>query len=103
MNKLAVEIGNTFFNGPHFLTQLTGLGQLVTLLLRNAIILAGIIFIFLLIFGGFSIIVGAGQNNPQRVAQGKQAATAAVIGFLVVFATYWIAQIVQILTGVKFI
>lgn len=103
MNHLAVDIGNTFFNGPHFLRNLTGLGQLVSLILQNAVVIAGIIFVFLLIFGGFSMIVGAGKNDPQKAAQGKQAVTAALIGFAVVFGAYWIGEIISILSGVDFL
>jgi len=55
----------------------------------------------LLIFGGFSIIMGAGQGDAKKTGQGKKAATSAVVGFLVIFASYWIIQIIQIITGVE--
>ena len=52
-------------------------------------------------FGGFSIIMGAGQGDAKKTGQGKKAATSAVVGFLVIFASYWIIQIIQIITGVE--
>ena len=99
MNKfIAVNIG-TNFNSPFGKT--VGLGGLVSIILSNALIIAGVILLILLILGGFSIIMGAGQSDPQRIEQGKKAATAAVIGFIIIFVAYWIIQIAELVTGVK--
>lgn len=103
MYKLAqVDIGNTFFGGgasPQLRT-LTGVGGLVSLALRIAFVAAGILVLFFIIFGGYSLIASAGTNNPEQAARGKQAATAAVIGFAIVFCAYWIVQLIEALTGV---
>src|SRR3990167_10818406 len=103
MDKIAqgVPIGETFFGGGHKLTTLTGIGDLVTIILSNALVIAGIIMLFLLVFGGVSMVIGAGRDNPEQAAKGKQAATAAVIGFIIIFAAYWIIQIVEYFTGIK--
>ena len=99
MNKIAqINIGSEFgspIGQPGF-----GLADLVSIILSNAIIIAGIIVLFLFIGGGISIIAGAGQDNPERAARGKQAVTAAAIGFIIIFATYWIIQLIEIITGV---
>lgn len=100
MNKfVAVDIGSKF-NSPFGKTG-GGLGSLVSIILSNALIIAGVILLILLILGGFSIIMGAGQSDPQRVEQGKKAATAAIIGFIIIFAAYWIIQIVELVTGIQ--
>lgn len=91
-----VPIGETY--GSPF-TNLTDVGSLVSTLLSNAIVVAGVLLLFLLVGGGLAMIMGAGSNNPEQAAAGKKAATAALIGFLIIFGTYWIIQIVQILTG----
>ena len=99
MGKIAqVDIGSTF-GSP--IGQTVGLGDLVSIILSNAIIFAGVIMVFLLIFGGISIIIGAGQDNPEAAARGKQAATTAVIGFIIIFAAYWIIQIIEAMTGLQ--
>ena len=49
------------------------------------------------------MIAGAGQDNPERAAKGKQAATSALIGFIIIFAAYWIIRLIEIITGVAFI
>jgi len=100
-----VDIGrNLFLNPTQAITQapqFQSVGSLVSILLKNVYTLAGVMLFVLLIFGGISIILGAGQNDPKRAAQGKKAITAALTGFLVVFASYWIIQIVQFITGVN--
>ena len=95
-----VPIGTEF--GSPFGTGKT-LGDLVSLVLTSSLTIAGVIVLFLFIFAGFSIIVGAGRDNPEQAAKGKQAATAAVIGFVVIFAAYWIIQLIEAITGQTFI
>ena len=104
MKQLAqIDIGEKFF-GPGSTTklkELTGVGSLVTAVIQIAFALAGIIFIVLLIVGGIGMIAGAGRDDPEQVAKGKQAATSALIGFIVVFAAYWIVQLIEVLTGIS--
>ncbi|OGM10796.1 hypothetical protein A2Z22_02830 [Candidatus Woesebacteria bacterium RBG_16_34_12] len=98
MDKIAVvniaDIFQSPFGHPGF-----GLGVLVSIIVSNAMIIASLILLFLLIFGGISIIIGAGAGNPESTAKGKKAATSALIGFLIIFAAYWIIQIIEKITG----
>jgi len=105
-NLLAqVNIGNEWFlkpgeaieNAPQFQTP----GALISIILRNVYMVAGVLLLVLLIFGGISIILGAGGGDPKKAGQGQKAATAAVIGFLIIFASYWIIQIIEVITGIK--
>ncbi len=98
MNKLAVDIGSSF-NSPF--GQGKGIGDLVSAIISNALVIAGIILVFFFIFGGISMIAGAGQDNPERAAKGKQAATSALLGFIIIFAAYWIIRIIESITGLK--
>jgi hypothetical protein len=98
MEEIAVNIGSEF--GSPF-GQTYGLADLVSVILSNAMVVAGIILLLLLIFGGISMIMGAGQDNPEAAAKGKQAATSAVIGFIIIFAAYWIIQIIETVTGLN--
>lgn len=98
MNKLAVNIGSTF-NSPF--GQEKGIGSLVSVIISNALVIAGIILVFFFIFGGISMIAGAGQDNPEKAAKGKQAATSALLGFIIIFAAYWIIRIIESITGLN--
>lgn len=49
------------------------------------------------------MIAGAGNQNPEQTAKGRQAVTSAVIGFVVVFAAYWIVRLIEEILGARFI
>ena len=74
---------------------------MISIILKNVYTLAGILLLVLLIFGGLSIIMGAGGGDAKKAAQGKKTATAAIVGFLVIFGSYWIIRIVETITGVR--
>ena len=97
-----MKIAQVPISGPGgpFQTKFTTVGELVSVIISNLYIIAGVVILFLIIFGGLKIISSAGGGDQQKTAQGKQALTAAVVGFLIIFASYWIIQIVEVITGV---
>lgn len=104
MKKLAqVKIGEQFWLkeklGIGQVKEFETLGGLITAILPNIYILAGLILFFFLIGGGLMFIVSAGQENPEGAAKGKKAITAAVAGFIIIFASYWIMEIIRVVTG----
>lgn len=109
MNNLLaqVNIGNEWFLGPNAgdtisnASQFQTIGAFVSILLKNVYVIAGVLLLFLLIFGGISIIMSAGSGDAKKIAQGQKTVTNALIGFLVIFASYWIIQIIDILTGLN--
>jgi len=100
-----VDIGRQWFLGgatpiadaPQFKSP----GALISVILPNVYIAAGICIFLLFLFGGISVIAGAGQNDPKKTGQGKKAITSALIGFLIIFASYWIIQIIEVITGLS--
>ena len=97
-----MDIGQNIPWGINNLDQtFPSIATLVNLIVKNALTIAGIILLFLLIFGGFSFIIGSGQSDPKKAAQGKQAITSALIGFAIVFVAYFIIQIIEIITGLN--
>lgn len=80
---------------------LTDVGALVTTLLSNAYVIAGLVLLFLIIFWALGLMSNSGTKDPQKLAKGKGAITAAIIGFLIIFSSYWIIQLVELLTGVN--
>lgn len=70
----------------------------LNLLIPTIFILAGAILLFLLIGGGFSIIASGG--NAKSVESGKNQIMSAIIGFIIIFVSYWIIQIIEKFTGV---
>lgn len=92
--NIGQELGSVYGRGK-------GLNDLVSVVLRNSIVIAGVILLFLLIFGGISIMASAGSSNKEGTARGKKAVTSALIGFLIIFVAYWIIQLLGFLTGLN--
>jgi len=88
-------------NGKNLATTYSSASPLVSSLLKNSLIVGSIIFLFLLVFGGIMFISSAGSSDQKKTAQAQSAITSAVIGFAVIFAAYFIIQIIQVLTGVQ--
>ena len=103
MDRLAqVNIGEKLLGKNHFLVKnegLTGVGTLTSIIISNALVIAGIIVIFLFIAGGIGMISGSGSNNPEQAEKSKKTISAAVVGFVIIFAAYWIVQIIGKITG----
>jgi len=70
---------------------------LVNLLIGNLFVVAGIILFIFIIVAGFKFITG-GKKGAEDA---KNMITTAFIGFVIMFAAYWIMQIVALLTGVN--
>jgi len=70
--------------------------DMVNLLVRVVFVLVGLILFAMIVFSGFSMIAGGESDNKEKA---KTTMTSALIGFLLIFAAYWIMQIIKILTG----
>lgn len=103
MNKLAqIDIGQEF-GSPIGREGGATLGQLIGNFVTASIVIAGVVLLFFMAFGGLKMIQAAGNHNPQESAQGKQAVTYAAIGFVLVFAAFWVIQLIEAIVGQKFI
>lgn len=79
-------------------------GSFISTILPNILLGAGIIFFILIIVFGFGIIGAAGkESSPQDKAKAQAALTYAVFGFLLVVSAYFILQIIETITGIKFL
>jgi len=73
-------------------------GSLLTTILPNIYIIASIILMFILLGAGFTIVTRG--DKPEQTQKGRQGITTAIIGFIIIFASYWIIQIIEIITGI---
>ena len=71
--------------------------DIVNELVEYLFVAAGLILLFLLIFGGFELMTSAGDPEKTKKAQAK--ITSAIVGFLIIFLSYWIAQALGIMLG----
>ncbi len=93
-NYLADELAPTFFGkSSHFLDNMGGVSELVSVGVSNAIVIAGIILIITIIYSGISMIGASGDS--QQFARGKLILTSAIIGFVIVVAAWFIVKWIE--------
>lgn len=73
------------------------IGAAVNLIL----IIAGLIFFFLLLLGGIQYILSAGSGNQQGSQRAQRAITGAIFGLLIVFGVYAIMLLASNFLGVN--
>lgn len=98
---------NSFFDnlnpliteGSPVADQLSTPGGIVTRILQFLFPLAGLVLFAMIVWGGFEILSKSSQGTKGLEA-GKNRITAAIVGFLLLFATYWMAQIIEVVFGI---
>ncbi len=70
-------------------------GTIISALLPFIFITGGIVMGGMLIIGGFDILTSMGSED--KLKQGSEKIKNALIGFLLLFASFWLAQIAQVL------
>lgn len=98
---MKVDIGQKFFGSGTIggLQEISGIGSLASLFIKGSFALAGLIILFFFIMAGVGMIAGAGGSDPQKMEQSKKTATSALIGFVVVFTSYWIVKLIGNIIG----
>jgi hypothetical protein len=70
---------------------------IVSALIPFIYVLAGLALLLMLIVGGFQLMMSAG--DPKGVESGRNKVMYALIGFLIIFVSYWLVQILQVVFG----
>lgn len=96
MKVFAVDLGKEYGVADKF----PDFGSLLSTVIFNVYIVAGVIFLILLIFGGITFIIGAGGSSEKK-QQSAKTITAAITGFIVIFTSYFIIQLIEVITGVQ--
>ncbi len=81
------------------LTTGDSLGSITNSFLPTILQLAGVILFGMLVMGGFTMLAGAADKESQE--KGKKMITSSLTGFFIVFLSYWIAQILQVIFKVN--
>ena len=91
LKKLEEEVGLDFAGG--------NFGEIISALLPYLFAGAGLLLLLYLIFGGIQFMTSGGDPKARESAKGK--ITGALVGFIIIFASYWIVQIVGIILGIE--
>jgi hypothetical protein len=75
------------------------IGDIISALLPYIFVLAGLVLFIFLIIGGFGLLTSGGNPDKVKAAQGK--ITSAVIGFVIIFISYWLVRILEIVLGIQ--
>jgi hypothetical protein len=76
-------------------------GALMSRVLVFAFPIAGLILFVMLVWAGFEMLAGAATKKS--LDAGRQRATAAIIGFILLFISYWLVKILEAAFGVRII
>ncbi|KKT72384.1 MAG: hypothetical protein UX31_C0012G0025 [Candidatus Nomurabacteria bacterium GW2011_GWA1_46_11] len=77
------------------------LGDVVSSLLPSLLIFSGLTMFVYLIYGGFQLMTSGG--DPKAIQSGQGKIVNALIGFGIIFASYWIIQILQVIFHISII
>ena len=102
MSQLALTLpgGETINNPANFnFAGNSSLGDIVSALLPYVFVLAGLTLFIFLIIGGFGLLTSGGSPEKMKASQGK--ITSAVIGFVIIFISYWLMRILEIVFGIS--
>ena len=104
MRKILVQqinIGGQSLTGPLVINGKTDfkLADVVSAVISFLIPLAGIIFLFVMIWGGYDFMMSRGQ--PEKIKNAQAKITAGIIGFVLLVFAYVIAKLVAGIFGIE--
>ncbi len=73
------------------------IGGIVSAILPYVFVLAGLLLFVYLLIGGFGLMMSGG--DPKAMDAAKSKITSAVIGFVIIFVSFWLIQILQVIFG----
>lgn len=77
------------------------IGRIVSDLLPYVYVIAGLLMLVMLIVGGVTLMTAAGDQNKTKEGYGK--IQAGIIGFIIIFISFFVVQIVEVVLGVRII
>jgi hypothetical protein len=87
------------YTGTGFKFANNNLADVVNQLMPYIFGFAGLALFIMLIWGGITLMTAAGDPAKSKSGYGK--ISAGLIGFLIIFVAYFVAQIVEVVLGVK--
>jgi len=79
----------------------SSVGAFISSVLPNIYVLAGIILFVIIVIAGLMFIFNAGKGDEKAAETSKKALTAGIIGLVLIFASFWLIQIIEIVAGFK--
>ena len=101
MSQLAFDLGTAFMlkGNTSVKTKFDSPATLISLIVNNIYVIAGVILFFFIVAGGLGILLNPGNTDKSK--QGAKTITTALIGFIILFSSYWIIRIIEAITGIN--
>lgn len=91
-------IPTVYVEGP--LKNITNIGDIINILIAFLLPISGIILLFILIWGGYDIMMS--QGDPEKVKSGQGKVTSGIFGFILLGLAFLLTQIVAYILGLDF-
>lgn len=78
-----------------FKEEFTDIGSIISALLPFLYVIAGLILFGAIIVSGFQFLTSAG--DPKKTASAKGCLTNSIIGFAIIFVSWWLIQIIEVI------
>ena len=72
-------------------------GNVISILLRYLFPILALIFILMIIYGGFKFMTSTG--NPKSIQSAKSLLISSFLGFTLIFLSYWITRLIASIFG----
>ncbi|MBI3397615.1 hypothetical protein HY045_04020 [Candidatus Woesebacteria bacterium] len=82
----------------HGINQDLTIGEIINTLLPYLFIFSGLILLLMLIYGGIQLMLSSG--DPQKIKSAQSKITDGLIGFVIIFVSYWLVLIVGNVLGI---
>jgi len=98
-NELRMNSDNTY--GIDNVWEYRSIGSFISSILPNIYIITGIIVFIIIVISGLFYIINAGKGDEKAMETSQKALTAAIIGLVIIFVSFWIIQIIEVITGFR--
>lgn len=80
------------------LVSIATIGDIANAIIPYIFVISGISLLLYLLYGGLTMMLSRGE--PKAFEEAKAKITNAAIGFVIIFASYWIWQLAKLLLGI---
>lgn len=92
----SMNINGTSLQGP-LDPQIKDVGSLVSRVLSFILPLAGVVLLFVFIWGGYDFMMS--QGNPERIKSAQAKITSGIIGFFILVTAYLVVRVIATIFG----
>jgi hypothetical protein len=98
--KILAADNFTIPKGPEKLSpDVQSIGGIFSKLLIYVLPLAGLLMLFMILAGGYSLILSGG--DPEKIKAGSKKVLYGVVGFFLVFAGWWVIKLIELIFGIQ--